>query len=66
MRGSYPRLAIVTGADSGMGQATAELLATSPSRSSRRRGPRDRSLRSSSPSMAAHGHDSGGPGWRQL
>lgn len=28
MRGSYPRLAIVTGADSGMGRATAELLAT--------------------------------------
>ncbi len=28
MAGSYPRLAVVTGADSGMGRATAELLAT--------------------------------------
>ncbi len=28
MSGGYPRLAIVTGADSGMGRATAELLAT--------------------------------------
>jgi NAD(P)-dependent dehydrogenase (short-subunit alcohol dehydrogenase family) len=28
MTGSYPRLAVITGADSGMGQATAELLAT--------------------------------------
>ena len=28
MTGAHPRLAIVTGADSGMGKATAELLAT--------------------------------------
>jgi NAD(P)-dependent dehydrogenase (short-subunit alcohol dehydrogenase family) len=28
MSGAYPRLAVVTGADSGMGRATAELLAT--------------------------------------
>lgn len=28
MTAAYPRLAIVTGADSGMGKATAELLAT--------------------------------------
>jgi NAD(P)-dependent dehydrogenase (short-subunit alcohol dehydrogenase family) len=59
---SYSRLAVVTGADSGIGQATAFLAS-----------PRSSYVTGTSTTvdggltlMAAHGHDTAGPQWREL